>query len=236
MASKVNASCGTDGKTANILRGGTKQSKRGNFPTFPHLISTEIVPKRGETETRASCVLYLCRCNKSAQTATEYQHNRAPVILLSVWIDRASFSWSNIIREIDIMSTNAKRTIFLAVTAAVALSSLGEGVAAAVGPSTTTSAASPFAHRDLQSNNVLTVCPDATQCTRGRRCYKTGREAEESGLDEYACGDCEDIDDNNDRCEFAEEVFCVVSDDADTSNWFCVNEGRCINDRVGSIE
>ena len=133
--------------------------------------------------------------------------------------------------------TNAKRTIFLAVTAAVALSSLGgEGVAAAAGSSTTTHAASPFAHRDLQSSNVLTVCPDTTQCTRGKRCYKTGREVKKTGLDEYACGDCEDIDDNNGRCEFAEEVFCVVSDDDDTSNWFCVNEGRCINDRVGSIE
>ena len=131
--------------------------------------------------------------------------------------------------------TNAKRTIFLAVAAVVALSSLGEGVAAAAA-SSTTHAASPFVHRDLQSNNVLTVCPDGKQCTRGRRCYKTGREAD-SGLDEYACGDCLDIDDNNGRCEFAEEVFCIVDDDdADTSQWFCVNEGRCINDRVGSIE
>uniref|UniRef100_A0A6U0IAA2 EGF-like domain-containing protein n=1 Tax=Minutocellus polymorphus TaxID=265543 RepID=A0A6U0IAA2_9STRA len=128
--------------------------------------------------------------------------------------------------------TSSKRTLFLAVAAAVALTSLGEGVAA----SSTSNVASPLAHRGLQNNDVVTVCPDGSRCTRGRRCYKTGREDEKTGLEEYGCGDCVDIDDNNGRCEFAEEVFCVVGDDADTSNWFCVNEGRCINDQVGSID
>ena len=131
--------------------------------------------------------------------------------------------------------TSAKRTLFLAVAAAaVALSSLGEGVAAA--SSSTSHVASHLPHRGLQSNDVVTICPDGSQCTRGRRCYKTGREGEDTGLEEYGCGDCFDIDDNNGRCEFAQEVFCVVSDDTDTSRWFCVHEGKCINDQVGDIE
>lgn len=165
---------------------------------------------------------------------TEYQNNRTLFIICRS-LRLRSFDRSNQIRRLIDIMTSAKRTLFLAVAAAtVALSSLGEGVAAA--SSSTSNVASPLSHRGLQRNGVVAICPDGSQCTRGRRCYKTGREGEDTGLEEYGCGDCFDIDDNNGRCEFAQEVFCVVSDNTDISRWFCVNEGKCINDQVGDIE
>mmetsp|Transcript_8137 Transcript_8137/g.17627 ORF Transcript_8137/g.17627 Transcript_8137/m.17627 type:complete len:232 (-) Transcript_8137:132-827(-) len=123
--------------------------------------------------------------------------------------------------------TIPRRNLLLG-AAAVAVASLTSGVSAAA-------ATTNMPQRWLQSTDgVRTVCPDGTQCEDGDRCYKTGNKQRNTGLEEYKCGDCEDIDDNNGRCEFAAETFCVVGDGVDPSTWFCVNEGRCINDRVGS--
>ena len=119
-----------------------------------------------------------------------------------------------------------RKTILLGAAAVIAVSSL------------TVTADSNVQDRNLQSEqDVWTVCPDGTQCDRGDRCYKTGRTQRRTGLDEYKCGNCNDISNNSNRCEFADEVFCVTRlGDEDQDQWFCINEGRCINDRVGSRE
>ena len=125
-----------------------------------------------------------------------------------------------------------RRTLFVGAAAVAVVSSSGGAYA---GATTTTN----MPQRWLQSStnrDVKTVCPDGTQCENGDRCYKTGIVQRNTGLDGYKCGDCEDIDDNSNRCEFADEVFCVIGDGVDPSTWFCVNEGRCINDRVGTTE
>lgn len=127
----------------------------------------------------------------------------------------------------------SKRTFLLGATAAFAASlSIGEAAAAAASASAEIHRAQHTRNRNLQQQkfqDVLSVCPDGTQCAGGERCYKTGRTNEALGIDEYKCGDCLDIGNNGGQCEYAADVYCVVGTGVSPDTGFCVNEGRCIN-------